>query len=422
MSFFRGIMGGGLSGAARSNPYTLQAYPRLIEPETPDFARCAPEFGRELAKRDCKEAVKNMPWARQSAQVSWAVNFRAQEYNLPMSIGWTVPKGEAGAGTPGNCVISIEVAGPEAFYDIATTHIPFTITASPFQLRGLAAYVVNDCVQRGGHVGGFATNKISNLANYLRDPNTDLSRPYPISAHFLTVSVKARTFGDPQPGNTHPSIAVLIAEYLSGVMKGANNALRAKLGDTVHRMVVVSQKMRPGGNTPWWQQVPDSADEMTYECDANLGAPAAVDCAKVEYGELGADENTISVGAGVVKFLRSGTCQVAITAATTITLNWRQIRTALDTLFNICVNPPYFAGTGGKAYFGPQPVVSRRSRWWKRQDDDDDLTGLNALPPGGNITVSSVPLRPPERMLGVNSTSAENSTMLVNTTYAIPSL
>lgn len=418
-SFFGGSFGFG--AAARNNPYTLQAYPRLIEPTTPDFARCVPEFGRELAKRDCKEAVKNMPWARQSAEVEWAVNFHAQEYHLPMSIGWTVPKGEAGAGTPGNCVISIEVAGPKAFYDPATTNTPFTIRASPFQLRGLAAYVVNDCVQRGGYLGGFATNKISNLANYLQDPSTDLSLPYPISAHFLTVSVKARTFGDPQPGNTHPSIAVLIAEYLSGVMKGASNEVRAILGASVHRMVVVSQKMRPGGTTPWWQQVPDSADEMTYECDAKLGAPAAVDCAKVEYGELGADDDIISVGAGVVKFLSSGTCQVAITAATTITLNWRQIRTALDTLFNICVNPPYYAGTGGKAYFGPQPVVSRRSRWGKRQDNDD-LSGLNALPPGGNITVSSVPQRPPERMLGVNTTLAENSTMLVNATYAIPAL
>ena len=118
--------------------------------------------------------------------------------------------------------------------------------------------------------------------------------------------MKARTFGDPQPGNTHPSVAVLIAEYLSGILKGANNAVRAKLGSTIHRMVVVSQKMRPGGNTPWWQQIPESADEMTYECDAKLGAPAAVDCEKVEYGELGADDDTISVGAGVVKFLSSG--------------------------------------------------------------------------------------------------------------------
>ena len=48
--------------------------------------------------------------------------------------------------------------------------------------------------------------------------------------------------------------------------------------------------------------------------------------------------------------------------------------------------------------------------------------GLNALPPGGNITVSSVPQRPPERILGVNSTSAENYTLLVNATYAVPGL
>ena len=89
-------------------------------------------------------------------------------------------------------------------------------------------------------------------------------------------------------------------------MKGADNTVRAKLGSIVHRMVVVSQKMTPGGKTPWWQQVPDADDEMTYECDAKLGAPAAVDCAKVEYGELGADEDTISVGVGVVKLLSSG--------------------------------------------------------------------------------------------------------------------
>ena len=78
----------------------------------------------------------------------------------------------------GNCIISIEVAGPQAFYDVQTTYTPFTIRASPFQLRGIAAWVVNDCVQRGGNIGGFATNKISNLANYLRDPNTDLSLPF----------------------------------------------------------------------------------------------------------------------------------------------------------------------------------------------------------------------------------------------------
>ena len=89
-------------------------------------------------------------------------------------------------------------------------------------------------------------------------------------------------------------------------MRGANNAVRDQLGSLVHRMVIVSQKMRPGGQTPWWQQVPDAAEEMTYECDAKLGSPAAVDCAKVEYGELGLDDDTFSVTAGLAKVLSSG--------------------------------------------------------------------------------------------------------------------
>ena len=99
-SVFRGI-GDRINGLSRNNPYTLQSYPRVIEPEAPDFGRCVPEYGRELTKRDCKEAVKNLPWARQGAEVDWSVNFRAMEYNLPMSVGWTVPRGEPGAGTPG---------------------------------------------------------------------------------------------------------------------------------------------------------------------------------------------------------------------------------------------------------------------------------------------------------------------------------
>ena len=96
MDFFRGMTGSGLN-----SHYTIQSYPREIAPLSPDFSRCVPEYGRELTKKDCKEAVKNMPWARQGAEVEWAVNFKSLEYNLPMSFGWTVPKGEAGAGTPG---------------------------------------------------------------------------------------------------------------------------------------------------------------------------------------------------------------------------------------------------------------------------------------------------------------------------------
>ena len=103
-------------------------------------------------------------------------------------------------------------------------------------------------------------------------------------------------------------MAIFIAETLSNLMRGANNAVRDQLGSLVHRMVIVSQKMRPGGSTPWWQQVPDAAEKMSYECDAKLGAPAAADCARVEYGELGLDDDTFSVTAGLAKVLSSGQC------------------------------------------------------------------------------------------------------------------
>ena len=135
-----------------------------------------------------------------------------------------------------------------------------------------------------------------------------MRHPIAISAHFLTVSVKATNFKDPQPGNTHPSLAIFVAENLSNLMVGATNAVRDQLGAIVHRMVLVSQKMRPGGDTTWWQQVPDAAEEMSYECDAKLGAPNAADCARVEYGELGLDDDTFSLTGGLAKVLSSGQC------------------------------------------------------------------------------------------------------------------
>ena len=93
-------------------------------------------------------------------------------------------------------------------------------------------------------------------------------------------------------------------------MSGANNALKNQLGPLVHRMVVVSQKMSPGGSTPWWQQVPDADEKMSYECDASLGAPQAVDCALIEDQKLGLDDDTFSIQAGLSKILSSGQCSI----------------------------------------------------------------------------------------------------------------
>ena len=78
-------------GNFRNNAYALSGYPRLIAPTNPDFSRCVPEYGRELSKKDCKEAIREMPVGREGSEVSYAVNFHAQDYNLPMSYVWRIP-------------------------------------------------------------------------------------------------------------------------------------------------------------------------------------------------------------------------------------------------------------------------------------------------------------------------------------------
>lgn len=126
------------------------------------------------------------------------------------------------------------------------------------------------------------------------------------SSTYLTVSVTNKRPTEPQPGNYDPSVAVFIAEYLASKSRRANNADRARLNSAAHDFTVRTQKMYAGGKTtPWWGATAALADEMTYECDANLGAPSAVDCAQVEWSQLGPDDDTISIGAGVVKFLSS---------------------------------------------------------------------------------------------------------------------
>ena len=62
--------------------------------------------------------------------------------------------------------------------------------------------------------------------------------------------------------------------------------------------------MQRGGSSPWWTRSNADSDEMTYECDGNLGSPQEVDCAQVEY-QLDGLSDTIQIGPGEVKFLSS---------------------------------------------------------------------------------------------------------------------
>ena len=64
------------------------------------------------------------------------------------------------------------------------------------------------------------------------------------------------------------------------------------------------QSMRRGGTTPWWT-LPLQKSEMTYECDSSLGSPPIVDCTQVEWQQLGAASDSLTLGPGKVTFFHS---------------------------------------------------------------------------------------------------------------------
>ena len=89
------------------------------------------------------------------------------------------------------CAVTIEAAGPQAYYEVDRIKPSFTVSSSPFQLRGLASYIVRSCVSRSSFrgedasIGGFATDKIANLANFVQAPSTDLNGEYRMTTSSL---------------------------------------------------------------------------------------------------------------------------------------------------------------------------------------------------------------------------------------------
>ena len=148
--------------------------------------------------------------------------------------------------------------------------------------------------------------------------------------------------------------------------------------------------MERGKVYTWWHSFyytsseSDSNGEMIYTCDANLGAPSSNDCSQLVYSGLGppSDSVTISPGLGT-KFLSFKTCNVGITAPTTVSLTWAQIQTALNTLIDHCVMQPFLGSQGGRAYAGTVPTskVNKR-RKGREKRSTSPLSGLNALPRG----------------------------------------
>ena len=214
-------------------------------------------------------------------------------------------------------------------------------------------------------------------------PSTQIGNgPFPAHAIYFTVTID-RDDGTKgfDPGYYDPATAWELGE---GVRRKGNIQHAENLDLATLEM---QRSHQDDQITPWWfpfktGRSPEEESEMVYTCDSHLGAPNAADCSQLSYSELGVPSDTITVGPGQARVLFFQTCHVTITAIRTITLTWAQISAGLNALLEVCVTHPLLASRGGRAFYSNYRTSKGRKR-------AAAVTGIDALPSGVNITVSS---------------------------------
>lgn len=100
--------------------------------------------------------------------------------------------------------------------------------------------------------------------------------------------------------------------YLAERQRDEKYDVRRRIDAVIRDISLRVRKQHAGGHsTPFWEVAAGpsepSAGQTSYECDASLGSPAEDDCSEVQWDELGANEDTFSVGPGLTKILSSST-------------------------------------------------------------------------------------------------------------------
>ncbi|MCJ1224992.1 hypothetical protein MMC12_001639 [Toensbergia leucococca] len=357
--------------AARYLPQlmALPGEPILPLPTPPDFIICDPVYGYNLPVLGCLLAAHtHLPTG--SSPVQWLLTGSIDSpYRLPFQITYS------------GCTISVDIIHKRNWRNPRNTLTGVSVI--PDDVRSLAARVIQQCVTLRRGMGGFGTLGIRTLTDYAAQGWTPYNRySFPETIYFLTVSARSSRSSGLHPGRTDPAIPLALAQAaVSANRPGRRDGLSA-----TQVWMNQAEMMTRGGVNPWYKQIfpITTTTHMTYQCDANLGAPSVVDCTQLEWSQLPPASDTLAVGPGLTTFLHSNTCYLAISAAVSIILTWAQIRIALSTLINMCVEAPYQNPRGGRAYSSSswQTTSGRNQR---RQSAG--VTGLNALPPEVNVTV-----------------------------------
>ena len=184
----------------------------------------------------------------------------------------------------------------------------------------------------------------------LKETDSPTNQKTATTSSFITFSV--RSPGKPnQPGNYDPSIALRFLQTSNYRPPQPNFAGQSANPWYWARLKMTSDMNGNRARKTWWNVLMEALgpDEMEYTCNASLGSPTEVDCAKLEYSELGPSTDTVQISPDAPKVVTSGSCSVAVEASTPVSITWGQIATALATLLEVCMTLGAAGMMGGTA-------------------------------------------------------------------------
>ena len=113
----------------------------------------------------------------------------------------------------------------------------------------------------------------------------------------------------PAPGDGDPRIPLALGQRLADKEEDSKGeSIDDSLSSKFLQISAAMDTFVIASNTEmWWDYLPSSSsDDMTYECNAQLGSPHPVDCSKLEYSQLGAESDKIQISQHTPKVLSTG--------------------------------------------------------------------------------------------------------------------
>lgn len=204
-----------------------------------------------------------------------------------------------------------------------------------------------------------------------------------LNATFFTVAVQAETEGADlaYPGIYDPTVggAIFTALYETLMNTPFGSPLWNSLSNMAEQINRYWGSMSREGDghgfgSPWYatynlgSSTPPTKETTTYKCDAKLGRPQHVDCSQLQYSQLYHEtDDSLALQPGFTKFFHSQTCNIGISMLVSTTVTWKQIKSAVNEIIEVCVNNPLKSATGGSSFLRTSEPVQHRNCWEKKE-------------------------------------------------------